>query len=204
MSEIREKIDTYFDSKSPAVAALCRQLEGLVVEAVPEIELAMKWGMPHYDYKGIMCGVGGFKKHATLFLHKGAQLDDSAGLFEGQEGNKTNRTLKVTTAEDIDRDLILRYVREAAVLNAAAPAKKRAAKPRPKPSESLEPPIEFLDALAADSAAQAQWEAFAPYKRKEYVQWVASAKREATRDRRIAEAISQIAQGIGRSDKYRR
>jgi hypothetical protein len=205
MMSIRQKIDAYFDSKSPAVAVLCRELESLLHDTVPDLELAMKWSMPHYDHHGIMCGIGGFKAHATLFFHRGAQLPDPDSLFSGQEANKTNRTIKVTKAEDIDRSALTRYIQAAAALNAAAPTKKRAPKkPQPKPAADLEPPAEFLAALAANSATQAAWNACAPYKRKEYVQWIAKAKREATRDKRIAEGIPQIAQGIARSDKYRR
>jgi hypothetical protein len=54
-------------------------------------------------------------------------------------------------------------------------------------------PDDFQRELAANQKASETFAAFAYTHRKEYVQWIESAKRPETRERRIAEAISRIA-----------
>jgi hypothetical protein len=56
-------------------------------------------------------------------------------------------------------------------------------------------PDDFQKALAASQKASQTFAAFAYTHRKEYVQWIESAKRPETRQRRIAAAVSRIAKG---------
>jgi uncharacterized protein YdeI (YjbR/CyaY-like superfamily) len=70
--------------------------------------------------------------------------------------------------------------------------------PEPQPAQSartLDPPPFFTDALAKNPAAQAFFEQLAPSYRRNFIGWVCSAKRENTRQRRLAEAISLLSQG---------
>jgi uncharacterized protein YdeI (YjbR/CyaY-like superfamily) len=46
------------------------------------------------------------------------------------------------------------------------------------------------------------FEAFAPSCRREYLMWVADAKRDETRARRIAQAVAQIGEGKKMNWKY--
>ena len=54
------------------------------------------------------------------------------------------------------------------------------------------PPF-FRDALARNATARANFEALAPSYRRHYVAWVATAKKQETRARRMREAISLLA-----------
>jgi hypothetical protein len=56
-------------------------------------------------------------------------------------------------------------------------------------------PDDLQRALARNTAANKTFENFAYTHRKEYVQWVESAKKPETRQRRITEAVSRIARG---------
>lgn len=60
----------------------------------------------------------------------------------------------------------------------------------------------FVRLLEARAAA-ATFKAFPPSQRREYVEWIAEAKREETRGRRIAQAIEWLAEGKPRNWKYR-
>ena len=53
-------------------------------------------------------------------------------------------------------------------------------------------PTELADALAADGAAKAAFEALAPSHRREYAEHVAEAKRPETRERRAAQTIERL------------
>ncbi|UCD52701.1 MAG: YdeI/OmpD-associated family protein [Phycisphaerales bacterium] len=62
--------------------------------------------------------------------------------------------------------------------------------PRPVP----EVPVELTQALARNKAAQRRFEALAPSYRKQFIWWIASAKRDVTRSKRVAEAVQLLAQ----------
>lgn len=59
----------------------------------------------------------------------------------------------------------------------------------------ITPPPDFAAALAASPAAQAAWERLSYTHRKEHVQAIEAAKQPATRARRIARAIADLATG---------
>ena len=62
--------------------------------------------------------------------------------------------------------------------------------------ERLEIPADLAAALAANATAKANFEAFPRSARRGILEWIASAKRAETRDRRIAETVDQAAQNI--------
>jgi hypothetical protein len=59
-------------------------------------------------------------------------------------------------------------------------------------SADVEIPAELAEALAADEAAKAAFEALAPSHRREYADHVAEAKRPETRTRRAAQTIQRL------------
>lgn len=63
----------------------------------------------------------------------------------------------------------------------------------------VEVPPALAAALAADPVAAQAFEALAYSHRKEYAVWVGEAKREETRDRRVAQAIERLREGLPRT-----
>jgi hypothetical protein len=63
----------------------------------------------------------------------------------------------------------------------------------------VEVPAELAEALATDPGAAAAYERLAFTHRKEYARWVGEAKKEATRQRRAAEALQMLRDGRTRS-----
>ena len=57
-------------------------------------------------------------------------------------------------------------------------------------------PPDLAEALAASPQAAAQWEAWAPSHRRQYVYWVLEAKRAETRERRVREVVRRAAAGL--------
>ena len=82
-------------------------------------------------------------------------------------------------------------------MTAAGQAKVPAGvEPRPAPSARiLEVPCFFAEALRAHPQAEAFFNRLAPSYRRDFIQWLSSAKREETRRRRLAEAIDLLARG---------
>jgi uncharacterized protein YdeI (YjbR/CyaY-like superfamily) len=78
---------------------------------------------------------------------------------------------------------------------AHAPPAEPAGDQRPERDDSAAVPAEFRRALRANPRAWRNFNGLAPSYRRPYVRWVAAAKREATRTRRVAEAIALLAAG---------
>ncbi|MGO4210708.1 YdeI/OmpD-associated family protein, partial [Terriglobus sp. YAF25] len=61
---------------------------------------------------------------------------------------------------------------------------------------------EFAAALKKNKAATKVYEAFSPSCKREYLEWINEAKRDATRTTRIEQAVTWIAEGKQRNWKY--
>ena len=59
-----------------------------------------------------------------------------------------------------------------------------------------------MAALRGNARARATFDAFPPGSRREYVEWITEAKREATRANRLAQAVEWLAEGKRRNWKY--
>lgn len=97
-----------------------------------------------------------------------------------------------------DRELD-RLIAEAAKLAMTAPAPRKV-KHAPKPPAEIHP--DFAAALAANPAANAALESFPPSARRDYCDWIAAAKQDSTRAKRISTAIEWLAQGKRHNWRY--
>jgi hypothetical protein len=59
----------------------------------------------------------------------------------------------------------------------------------------IEPPPTLARALAKNRAARDHWEAIPPSHKREYARWITDAKKDETRERRVADAVKMLAQG---------
>ena len=68
--------------------------------------------------------------------------------------------------------------------------------------KALVVPDYFLAAVKKNKKAHATFEAFSPSKKREYVEWITEAKTDATRDKRLAQAVEWMSEGKVRNWKY--
>ena len=59
-------------------------------------------------------------------------------------------------------------------------------------------------ALKKNAKARAQFEKLRPSHQREYIEWISGAKREETREKRIATTVAQVAEGKSPNWKYER
>ena len=92
---------------------------------------------------------------------------------------------------------------------AKAPAKKAPAKKVPakkaaatKAAKPVVVPPELVAALRKNDKARAAFESFPPSCQREYSDWIAEAKRDETRAKRLATAIEWLSEGKRRHWKY--
>ena len=64
-------------------------------------------------------------------------------------------------------------------------------------------PEELEAALKRNKKAQQQFKALTPGRQREYAEYIALAKRAATRQSRLEKIMPMICDGIGLNDKYR-
>ena len=141
-----------------------------------------------------------FKQHVTFSFFKGKLLDDSAGIFSKNDNNELT-SLKFKSLSEIPaNDILISYVQQAIALNSTQkPEKKKSVR---KNKADLVIPDYFSAALADNQAAEDVFNNFSYSKQKDYIERLTSAKREATRNSRLATAIAWIAEGKSRNWKY--
>lgn len=164
------------------------------------LDETVKWGSPVYTLDGKnVVGIGGFKSYFGLWFFQGALLEDRKGvLINAQEGRtKALRQMRFRSREVIDRRLVTSYVREAIGLV------KRGVAIKPDRNKPLAVPAELRAALRKRARAAKSFEAMTPGRRREYSEYIAEAKREETRRKRIGKILPMIEAGAGLNDKYR-
>jgi len=165
-----------------------------------EMEETIKWGIPVYTVGGKnVIGLGAFKSYAGIWFYQGVFLKDTYNkLINAQEGKtKGMRQWRFNTFEEIDKELVLEYVLEA-IQN-----QKDGKEIKIEKSTDIEIPEELKAVLKANSDLKSCFDKLTPFKQKEYKEYIATAKRAATRVSRIEKITPMILDGIGLNDKYR-
>lgn len=165
-----------------------------------ELVETTKWGMPVYTINGKnVAGFIGMKNHFSLWFYNGVFLSDpDQVLINAQEGKtKAMRQWRFESTDEIDELKILEY------LNEAIQNEKDGKSWKPEKGKGLEIPDLLQDKLDSDSQLLESFEALTPFKRKEYIEYITEAKREATKLSRLDKIIPMILEGKGLNDKYR-
>ena len=191
-----QRVDAYIERQAEFARPILEHLREAVHAACPEAEEGIKWGMPHFLYKGrILAGMAAFKAHATFGFWRGGRV---VGEEERQDG-AMGQFGRLTSVDDLPKpDVLADLIRKAMAVSEAGPQPRPAKAARPAP----EVPEELKTALSANAAASATFEGFSPSCRREYVEWVTEAKRPETRSKRIAQAVEWMAEGKKRNWKY--
>ncbi len=191
------RVEKYIRSAAPFARPVLRHIREVVHEAAPGITETMKWRMPHFEQDGIVCGMAAFKEHCAFWFWRGQEV--AGGAAPADREGMGRQFGRITSVADLpSRARLLGLVRKAVRLNAAGP-RERVVRPKPR---SIEMPDAFSAALARNAAAKKAFEAMSPSQRREYAEWIAGAKREDTRERRIITAIEWISAGKPRNWKY--
>jgi len=190
------RIDAYIAKAQPFAQPILSHVRERVHIVLPDVEETTKWSMPAYTLGGkIVLMTAAFKAHAALNFWRGQELrgDEANAEAMGQFG-------KIASVADLPPDAELdRLIREAAELARTAPAPRKA-KVEAKPPPEMHP--EFAAALAKAPKAKATLDSFPPSAQRDYFEWIAEAKQDATRQKRIATAVEWLSEGKRRHWKY--
>lgn len=197
MPTIDPRIDAYIAASPEFARPILLHLRAIVHAACPDVEETIKWSRPHFQYKGMLCQISAFKEHCVMGFWKGALL-----FPDMEEKESMGHFGRITSLKDLppEKD-IAAIVTRAMKLNddgVSSPA-RAIAKAAPR---GLEVPDYFISALKQNKAALATFDAGSPSFKREYIDWIVDAKAEATRLRRMEQAITWLAEGKARNWKY--
>lgn len=198
------KVDKYIDSAAPFAQPILTHIRQLVHTALPDVEEDIKWSMPFFLYRGLMLGnMAAFKQHCSFGLwgKEGPANLRKDGVYDREAMGQLG---KLTSVEDLppDRDFI-QYIRTAAAEIDTGARTQNYSRPKtttPKPPPEVPPAL--AAALKKNKAAATQFAAMPPGCQREYCDWISEAKRDETRDKRVATALEWIAEGKRRNWKY--
>lgn len=201
MSEKDPRIDAYISKSQEFAKPILEHLRELVHKACPEAEETIKWGFPHFDYKGMMCSMASFKQHCAFGFWKASLMKDKKLMINAKSELAMGHLGRITSLKDLPPDKVLvSCIKEAKKLNddgVSLPAKTSA-----KEKKEIAVPDYFIKALKKNKTALKTFENFSLSNKKEYVMWIIEAKTDETRNKRIAIAVEWLAEGKPRNWKY--
>ena len=198
MATTDPRIDAYIEHAAPFAQPILTQLRRAVHAGCPGVVETIKWGMPFYMHGDrILANMAAFKQHCSFRFWNGREAAE-----RGKSDEAMGQFGRLTTLRGLPprRELVL-VVKQAVALIDAGSTRTRAVKPRGAAAEP-DMPAELGHALTRHTPARKTFEALSPSQRREYTEWIAEAKRDETRARRLAQALEWLAEGKSRHWKY--
>ena len=158
-----------------------------------------KWGGSVYTHKNKnVVGIGGFKSYFGIWFYNGVFLKDEKKLLinANEENTKSLRQMRFISVNEIDEKLILYYINEAIEIE-----EKGLFIPKEK-KETIIPEL-LQNEMDKNQELLSKFNAFSPYKQREFIEHITSAKQEKTQLARLEKVIAMILEGKGLNDKYR-
>lgn len=166
-----------------------------------ELEETIKWSFPVYTLKNKnVLSLGAFKNHCCIWFFNGVFLKDELNILQNAQDGKTKamRQMRFETINNIDKNVVLSYVRE------AIENQKLGKEIKPDRSKKeVVIPKELKELFKNDSSLTSSFDNLSNYKQREYCEYISSAKREATKQSRLEKITPMILNGLGLNDKYK-
>ena len=194
------RVDAYIAKQKDFAKPVLVHLRDLVHAVCPDVEETIKWSAPFFVYRGaVLCSVAAFKEHAVFGFWK-SSLIEGLGPNSANGGGAAGSMGRLTSIRDLPgKKQLTAFIKAAMTLN-----EEGIAVARPKGARKAEPtiPRELAGALARNKKAAAGFDKLPPSHRREYIDWITEAKREATRANRVAQAVAWMAEGKSRNWKH--
>jgi len=193
--EMHETVEAYLEA-NPEHHDLLVKLRTLLNST--ELVESVKWGVPVYTISNKnVVGLASFKSYVGIWFYSGVFLADKAEkLINAQEGKTQGlRQWRFDSEAEFDEKLILQYVKEA-IQNQKDGKEVR---PQKKP---LIIPEELKEELASDPQIAEAFENLSLTAKRDYSEYIATAKKEETKLDRLDKILPMIRDGIGLNDRY--
>jgi uncharacterized protein YdeI (YjbR/CyaY-like superfamily) len=196
------EVDAYIAGSAEFARPILGKIREAFHAGCPALEERLKWGVPSFEYNGLLGGMAAFKKHVAFGFWKSRLMEGFAERFAAAP-RASFMGARLESVKDLPpKRVLVAFVRQAVRLNEEAIRDLRAARPS-RPSR-VAVPRDLALALAANARAKRTFEAFPPSAKRDYAEWIVEAKTEATRRRRLDTAVQWLAEGKRRNWKYER
>src|SRR5215207_8809798 len=164
-------VDAYVAKAAPFARPILTRIRKAMHKGCPQVEEAIKWGVPHFEFNGVLAGMAAFKQHAGFGFWKRRLMSDPTGFFARGESGMGGR--KIRSADELPSDAeLVRLVREAVALNEKGLKPARVVRKKPP----LKVPPYLAAALEKNAKAKAFFDRLSPSARREYVEWLTGAR----------------------------
>jgi uncharacterized protein YdeI (YjbR/CyaY-like superfamily) len=191
------RVDAYLARQADFAKPILEKLRDSVHSACPECEETLKWSAPAFTYKGsILAQMAAFKAHASFGFWQGRKVTGETPKEKEAMGSFG----KLASVADLpDAGTMTELVRKAMAL---VDSGEKAARPLKHAKPPLEVPPDLEAAFAKNAEARATYEGFPTSARRDYLDWLADAKRPETRAKRLEQTVEWLAEGKRRHWKY--
>lgn len=195
--------DNYIGKSEEFARPILTYIRDVMHDCCPDVVEKTKWGMPFFIYKDDnLCHMASFKKHCALGFWKAPLFKKNKLPAVGDDNKAMGQFGKIATIKELPSKKILQsYIKESIEII------DKGIKPPPKPKVAkaeLPLHLDFLKMLSKNKKALQVFHDFSLSHRNEYAQWINEAKTDATRHKRIAQAMEWLNEGKGRNWKYER
>lgn len=197
------RVDDYIEKAAPFAQPILAHLRELMHKACPRVTESVKWSMPFFIQQGvILCNMAAFKQHCA-FGFWGKEMTKMLAK-DGLLSSKAMGALgRITSLKELPPDTtLLGYMTRAAELVESGERKKSIERARIPKKRPLRIPPELASALKKNRTAAKAFAGFSRSCRREYAEWIATAKHAETKERRLRQALTLIAKGKTRYWKY--
>lgn len=192
-----EKVERYLNKHANWNTSLSK-LRAIMLEC--GLEEDYKWSLPVYTYSGSnIAGIGATKNYTGVWFFQGGLLSDPEGvLVNAQEGKtKAMRQWRFTSEKEINKKKLIAYLKEA-IQNQQAGLMIKADR-----RKQLNIPPYLEQALLHDVSLKSAFEQLTLSKKRDFAEYIETAKQMTTKERRLQKIIPMIRAGIGLNDKYK-
>jgi uncharacterized protein YdeI (YjbR/CyaY-like superfamily) len=195
------RVDAYIESSPEFARPILIRLRELIHAACPDVSETIKWGAPAYEYKGVLAIMAAMKQHAVFNLWKGDLIPEVKERYREKSSMAMGTFGKITSVHDLPPDdKIIAWIKQAMELNERGV--KLPQRSRSEPKREVDVPDDLITALEQNESARSTFDGFTTARRREYVDWISGAKTDATRQKRLTQAIEWMAEGKHRNWKY--
>lgn len=202
MEKYDPRIDAYIAKSADFAKPILMHIRQVVHQASPLITETVKWGMPFFDYKGPVCMMAAFKQHLGFGFWKASRLNDPEDLLQGSDAEAAAGSFgRISSLGDLPSDkALIGFVQQMIRINESGVKEEK--KPA-TPKSEIPMPDDFVKLLDQYLIAKETYEKFSASCKREYLEWITEAKTDATREKRMQQALEWIAEGKTRNWKYK-
>jgi uncharacterized protein YdeI (YjbR/CyaY-like superfamily) len=197
--EESEKIERYF-SEGHHFKKSILILRSLALKA--NAQEFFKWQAPVYGVDGKnVFWIARFKNHFSIGFFNGVFLSDPKNVLINVQKDKTMamRHWHFKSEDEIDESDVLAYIVESLDNHRNGISLT----PKKKTPVKVVVPVLLKDALGKNATAKEAFNKLSPYNKKEFTEYITSAKQEKTKLSRLEKIVPMIIDGKGLNDKYK-